>query len=177
MTFSKLVATGAISLSLALAGITTASAKDAGYVGVGAIEWSSTVSGLPKYEAPTWRLRGGVNLNEHFALELHAAAGGSEEEVTGIEHELSYLAGAFLKAQTSTARDMRLYGLLGVSHAEVNHINPFVEGDVRDTGLSYGIGLEVLLMGGFSLKVDATRYLDTSDQKLDAIGAELGLRW
>lgn len=177
MKLSKIVVAGAVSLTMAFAGVSTAAAKDAGYVGVGAIQWSSTVSGLPKYEATTWRLRGGINLNEHFALELHAAAGGSEEEVTGIEHELHYLAGAFLKAQTATARDMRLYGLLGVSHAEVNHINPFVEGDVRDTGLSYGVGLEVLLMGGFSLKVDATRYLDVSDQKLDAVGAELGLRW
>lgn len=171
------LALGLVATGLAVSAPAMANDEQRGYVGAGAIEWSSNVAGLPKYEATTWRLRGGWHINDTFAVEAHIAAQGSEEEVSGIEHELKHVVGAYLKAQTPTARDLRGYALLGVAHSEMNHINPFVEGDISDTGLSYGVGVEVLLMGGLSLKLDATRYLDTSDHTLDAIGAELGLRF
>lgn len=148
-----------------------------GYVGLSYIEWKSKVGGLPSYSAETLRVRGGVVLNDTFSLEAHALAGGSDKDVTFIEHELKYGAGAFVRAATPAVSDLRFYALAGVSHLEVNHMTPFGDLDRAETSFAYGGGLEVLLMRGLSFKVDAMRYVDKSDFEFDVLGAELGLRF
>lgn len=179
MSFKKTLVGLAVATGLVLSAGQSVMAEERnnGYVGLGAIEWKSKADGLPSYASNTARLRGGYHLTDHIAIEGHLAAGGNEKDKSGIEHELKHVAGGFVRFSTPDTKDIKAYGLLGVSQVEVNHINPFVEGDISETSLSYGIGVEILLMGGFSLKVDAIRYADTSELEFDAVGGEIGLRF
>lgn len=141
------------------------------YLGVDAMMWKSKVDGLPNYDAVGARLRGGVEFNDYLAAELHAGTGGSDDSTGGIEHDLGYVAGAFARATLPIQDDFRLYGLVGYGKVSVDHSNPFVEGDIEDSGFAYGVGVEVNLIPATSLYVEGTRYLDNDDHTFETLGA------
>lgn len=145
------------------------------YLGADAMFWKSKVDGLPNYDAVGGRLRGGISFNEYMAIEAHAATGGSDDSTGGIEHDLNHAAGLFARGTLPIADDFRLYGLVGYSDVSLDHSNPFLEGDIDDDGLGYGVGIEINLMEQAGLFVEGMRYLDKDEQTFETAGA--GIRY
>ena len=78
--------------------------------------------------------------------------------------------GAYLKPNVDITSALNLYGLLGAS--KVNMSNPGAMND-KETGFSYGLGLDYSVSDSFSVFLDAVDYLRKSD-KNDVYGATLG---
>jgi opacity protein-like surface antigen len=161
--------------TLAQAQATPLSMSPSFYLGADALIWNSKVDGLPNYDAAGARLRGGVSFNEYLAIEGHAATGGSDDSTGGIEHDLNHAVGLFVRATTPIQPDFRLYGLVGYADVSMDHSNPFLEGDIEDSGFAYGVGIEVNLMENANLFIEGTRYLDNDDHTFETLGG--GVRY
>ena len=79
--------------------------------------------------------------------------------------------GAYLKPNYDLTDSLNLYGLLGAS--KVNMSNPTTTANDKETGLSYGLGLDYSVSDSFSVFVDVMDYLNKSNRN-DIYGATLG---
>ncbi|WP_431024013.1 porin family protein [Halomonas sp. H5] len=171
-----LVAASAAALLAAGAFATTAQANQhgfypQGYVGGDVMFWDLDPKGASSANDVGLRLRGGVQLNDYFAVEGHLGTGGSDT-VQGVEAELDYLVGGFAKGILPISQEFRLYGLLGYSEVDFD-FSP--GGSARDDGFSYGAGAEFEVAPNLSVGADYIRYLDKSDANVDA--ASVGVRY
>lgn len=142
-----------------------------GYVGGDAMFWDLDPKGSSSFNDVGLRLRGGVQLNEFFAVEGHLGTGGSDRE-QGVKAELDYVVGGFAKGILPISPEFRLYGLLGYSEARFD-FSP--GGRERESDFSYGAGAEFEVAPNLSVGADYIRYLDKSDYNFDA--ASVGLRF
>ncbi len=78
--------------------------------------------------------------------------------------------GAYLKPNVDLTDSLNLYGLLGAS--KVNMSTPGSQA-TKNTGLSYGLGLDYGVSDSFSVFIDAVNYLQKSNRN-DVYGATLG---
>lgn len=133
-----------------------------GYVGGDAMFWNLDSDRGSSRDDVGLRLRGGVQFNDYFAIEGHLGAGGSDGGA-----ELDYLAGAYAKGIAPIAPTARLYGLVGVTDVDFDLD--------RESGFSYGGGIEVDVANNLAIGADYMRYLDKSSYDFDA--ASVGLRY
>jgi len=109
----------------------------------------------------------GYDFMNYLGAELRAASATSGAD-TG--NEKIKQVGLYLKPNVDLTDSLNLYGLLGAS--KVNMSNPSDLND-KETGLSYGLGLDYDVSNSFSLFVDVVDYLRKSDNN-DVYGATLG---
>ena len=109
----------------------------------------------------------GYDFMDYLGAELRGASAVAKDN-TGLTKIKQY--GAYLKPNIDIADSLNLYGLLGAS--KVNMSQP---GNVntKNTGFSYGLGLDYDVSNSFSVFVDAVNYLQKSN-KNDVYGATLG---
>ena len=109
----------------------------------------------------------GYDFMDYLGAELRGSSALSQED-TG--NEKIKQIGAYLKPNFDITDSLNLYGLLGAS--KVNMSNPGAMND-KETGFSYGLGLDYDVSDSFSVFLDAVDYLRKSD-KNDVYGATLG---
>lgn len=154
-------------LRLALAFAATAAlpcaafAQVYGGVGVAEVEFKPD-------RGPSFRPTGltgfvGKEINPNFAAELRLSAGiGSDSNV-----EVDHVFGAYARGILPLARDVSLYGLLGVSRARLDFTGG--GGSVTDTGLSYGVGAEVGVGKSVAIGLEWASLLRPSGYELNAL--------
>lgn len=105
----------------------------------------------------------GKEINAHLAAELRLSAGiGSDSNV-----EVDHVFGAYVRGILPLARDVSLYGLLGVSRAKLSFTGG--GGSVTDTGLSYGIGGDVNVGKSVAIGLEWTSLVRPSGYELNAL--------
>jgi len=109
----------------------------------------------------------GYDFMDYLGAELRGTSALSKED-NG--NEKIKQIGAYLKPNVDITSALNLYGLLGAS--KVNMSNPGAMND-KETGFSYGLGLDYSVSDSFSVFLDAVDYLRKSD-KNDVYGATLG---
>jgi len=109
----------------------------------------------------------GYDFMDYLGAELRGTSALSGAD-TGNEKIKQY--GAYLKPNIDLTDSLNLYGLLGAS--KVNMSNPGAPTD-KESGFSYGLGLDYGVSDTFSVFLDAVNYLQKSD-KNDVYGATIG---
>ncbi len=109
----------------------------------------------------------GYDFMDYLGAELRGTSAISGADTTS-EKIKQY--GAYLKPNVDLTDSLNLYGLLGAS--KVNMSNPGALAD-KETGFSYGLGLDYGVSDSFSVFLDAVNYLQKSN-KNDVYGATLG---
>lgn len=105
----------------------------------------------------------GKDINTNLAVELRLSAGlGSDSNV-----EIDHTVGAYARGILPLAREVSLYGLLGVTSSKVNFRGG--GGSVSDTGLSYGIGADIGIGKSVSLGVEWVSLMRPSGYELNAL--------
>ena len=146
-----------------------------GYVGADAMAWNLNVEGVDSdFDSVGLRLVAGIKLDEYLAVEFHGATGGSDD-VYGLDLELDYLIGGFLKGIVPLGNNARLFGLLGYSEVKLTASGFGLNESGRDDDISFGAGAEVDVTDTLAISADITRYMSSSDYDLDAYS--IGLRY
>ena len=99
----------------------------------------------------------GYDFMDNLGAELRGTAGLSKAD-TGISKFKQI--GAYLKPNYDITDSLNLYGLVGASSA--NLANP-TDLDKKETGLSYGLGLDYALSDSVSIFTDVLNYMKKSD--------------
>ncbi|MCP1676336.1 hypothetical protein J2T57_003497 [Natronocella acetinitrilica] len=162
------MATGLLAVSLA--GPAQAQSQGNLYLGVDLHGWSFSPD-----RGSNWRdfgVRGkfGGRIAENFAIEAHAATGGSDRS-NGATLELDYLMGLFVRGDIPITRYTSLYGLVGFSELKYTLAN---DSD-RDSSVSFGFGGDFQVSNNTSLNIDWIRYINETDYDYSALS--LGARW
>lgn len=126
------------------------------------------------YDSVGLRLVAGMKLDEYLAVEFHGATGGSDD-IYGLDVELDYLVGGFLKGIVPFSDNARLFGLLGYSEVKLTASGFGLNESGRDDDVSFGAGAEIDVTDTLAISADVTRYLSQADYDLDAYS--IGLRY
>ncbi|GGC77733.1 porin family protein [Vreelandella lutescens] len=169
----------AIASALLVSGAVHAQSFDAGYpqgyVGADAMAWTLDFDGVDEsFDSVGLRLVAGMKLDEYLAVEFHGATGGSDD-IYGLDIELDYLVGGFLKGIVPLGNNARLFGLLGYSEVKLTASGFGLNESGRDDDVSFGAGAEVDVTDTLAISADFTRYLSQADYDLDAYS--IGLRY
>jgi hypothetical protein len=137
--------------------------------------WTLDFEGIDEsYDSVGLRLVAGMKLDEYLAVEFHGATGGSDD-IYGLDVELDYLVGGFLKGIVPLSDNARLFGLLGYSEVKLTASGFGLNESGRDDDVSFGAGAEVDVTDTLAISADVTRYLSQADYDLDAYS--IGLRY
>ena len=109
----------------------------------------------------------GYDFMDYLGAELRGTSAVSKVDTNNVKIKQI---GAYLKPNFDITDSLNLYGLLGAS--KVNMSNPGAVND-KETGFSYGLGLDYGVSDSFSVFLDAVDYLRKSD-KNKVYGATLG---
>lgn len=146
-----------------------------GYIGADAMAWNLDFDGVDSdFNSLGLRLVAGMKLDDYLAVELHGATGGSDSNY-GLDIELDYLVGGFLKGIVPLGESARLFGLLGYSEVKITASGYGLSESGRDDDISFGAGAEFDVSDNLAISADITRYLSKSDYDLDAYS--VGLRY
>jgi len=145
------------------------------YFGLGATALKAktdvdVTNGIPEAEDSQTGItaRLGYDFMDYLGAELRGTTAISGED-TGAEKIKQY--GAYLKPNIDLTDSLNLYGLLGIS--KVNMSNPLGSPSDKESGFSYGLGLDYDVSDSFSVFLDAVNYLRKAD-KNKVYGATLG---
>lgn len=105
----------------------------------------------------------GKDITPHLAAELRLGVGMASDN--GIE--VDRIVGGYVRGNLPLARDVSLYGLLGVTNARLKYRGG---GSESDTGLSYGVGVEVGLGKSVSLGLEWASLMRPSGYELESLG-------
>jgi opacity protein-like surface antigen len=119
----------------------------------------------------------GVRLNPFIAVEgrIGGGLGRTETDAYGVEVRSVYA--GYIKGMLPLSPVFSIYGLGGV--AGVNLKRDFGAAETRDTGFSYGIGMDFNLYGGATISAEYTRLLTGNNQGYDynVNMASVGVFW
>lgn len=156
----------AFRLALAIAATTlpcVGFAQQGVYGGVGVAEVEFKPDRGPTFRPTAITGFVGKEINANLAAELRLSAGiGSDSNV-----EVDHVFGAYVRGILPLARDVSLYGLLGVSRAKLNFTGG--GGSVTDTGLSYGVGGDVAVGKSVAIGLEWTSLVRPSGYELNAL--------
>lgn len=160
--------------SLLLASAAHAQSFQAGYphsyLGADALAWNLSLDGIDDdFDSVGLRVVAGMKLDDFLAVEIHGATGGSDSN-GGLDLELDYLVGGFLKGIAPIGDNARLFGLLGYSEVKLS-----ADESDRDDDISFGAGAEFDVSDTLAISADITRYMSKAEYDLDAYS--IGLRY
>lgn len=184
MNFTR-IAMIAAAAALGLTSIAASAQEDTQgyYVGAHYFAWEvDNTEGL-EAEAGTARLLAGLMYNEYVGVELHAAAGGTDDLGDGVEAELDQLVGIFARINIPMYDGWaNLFGLVGYGRGEVDVTTEAGTTSVSESGFSLGLGLEVAIIPNrLYVAADHVRYVNETgaggQTGIEGTANSLGLRF
>jgi opacity protein-like surface antigen len=147
------------------------------YVGLSVGELSYSEEGLDAITPATAMLTIGAPLSPNLSLEGRIGAGLGRADTNGYGLEVDSMYAGYLKGSLPLSPGFSVYGLGGVAGVDLKR--DFGLGETRDTGLSYGLGLDFDLYGGTRLNLEWTRLASGNDLGFDyhVDEASVGVAW
>lgn len=179
----------AITIGVAVAVLSMSNSVLAGNAGsrYGGIQYAITTyseDGVSEEPKPT-ALIGlfGMNITDNFAVEGRLGVGLQGDTVTvsgaDVTTEIDSLFGVYGIGHINLSRGSSVYGLLGLSRAELtfsypdNPVPGSKSGD--DTGVSFGVGADIPISNYIALNVEYVQYLSGLDLSAFSFGVKFGI--
>jgi hypothetical protein len=169
-----------IAAAAALGLAATAASAQGGYGSLSAFDWE-VGQGDAKVESTGVRAVGGYMFNPGIGLEVHAAAGGTDELQYGsqdAEAELNKLLAIFAKPTLPLPVPLveaNVFGLVGYSYGKVDILAETTTDVVSQNSFSWGFGAELgLIPNRLYLTADHIDYISRTG--VDASATSIGLR-
>jgi len=170
---NKGISLGLAALSLALASGMVAAEKTHGnrYMGVSVSFMDVEFDGAPQDAAVNHiEGRAGGYINDYLALEGRVGVGVTGETVEGVDVDLNYLVGAYVRAGIPLKHQLFPYILLGFTRAEFEAKGL---GSNAETDSTIGVGLDANL-DGLSLSLEYANMVDKNGYGLS--GMTIGIK-
>ena len=121
----------------------------------------------------------GREINKYLAIEGRFGTGISDDNMgnTGINVSLDYSLGAYAKGILPLTPRIALYGLAGVTYAELSASAGGLRVGGSDSDFSYGFGADFGIGATTSVNVEWARVFEGSSYKLDAISVGLNFKF
>lgn len=175
---------------IALGTLTTPLAAIANPASYAALQFSQveySESGVPDIEPTALAVRIGANLSPNFGLELRVGAGVADDSATIELDDGSLVKGtveidnyisAYGRLMAPLGERFTAYAMAGVTRSKITReADAYSESD-SETGLSFGVGGELLLNVNTFVSVEYARLLDgDNDYDLDALSIGIGFRF
>lgn len=132
-------------------------------------KYKEDVSGTPSFEPNAIKIGIGKFLNENIAIEGQFAIGLGEDtdqyQGIDIDVEIENAISIFLKGNLNLSEKANLYGLVGFTKGKLKAKTDALGEDYSssDSGLSYGLGVDVCVVNNISLRGDYIFYLSEDD--------------
>ncbi|ALP52199.1 hypothetical protein Tel_03015 [Candidatus Tenderia electrophaga] len=130
----------------------------------------STTYEEPGFEFKLATLGGklGYRFNNILSAEVHAGIGDSDD-ANGVSMDMTYLTGAFLRADWSPVADgrIKLYILGGFSAADLEFKTASTTASSTESGVSYAVGMELYANREHGIAAQWSRYLDDTLRGVD----------
>jgi opacity protein-like surface antigen len=152
------------------------------YYGVQLLQLNYEEDDVPDLEPTALVFRLGTMLNETFGVEGRIGAGLSKDD-TSFDHpnlgnvdfevELEHFIGIYGVAQTRLGKSASIYGLLGLTSAQVEksidtrNISGSVSED--ESGISFGVGVNFGTSDKYRFSVEYMSYLDEDEFSIDSL--------
>lgn len=117
--------------------------------------------------------RVGGYVNDYIALEGRAGVGVTGETIDGVDVDLRYLVGAYVRAGVPLKHELFPYLLLGFTRADFEAKAGGLSSNSAETDSSLGIGLDANL-GGLSLSLEYASFVDKDGAGLS--GMSVGIK-
>ena len=119
----------------------------------------------------------GARLSPNIAIEGRIGGGLGRSDVNSYGVEVRSLYAVYIKGIVPLSPVFSIYGLGGVAGVKLKR--DFGEEESRDSGFSYGVGMEFGLPRGASLNVEYTRLVSGNNQGYDfnVDMASVGVAW
>ncbi len=167
---------GVLAVSLALTSGIAVAEKTHGNRYVGAsIGFMDVESGGASKDAKINQFVGRVGgyMNDYIALEGRAGVGVTGETIDGVDVDLRYLVGAYVRAGIPLKHELFPYVLLGFTRADFETKVNGVSSNSAETDASLGLGFDANL-GGLSLSLEYASFVDKDGADLS--GMSVGIK-
>jgi opacity protein-like surface antigen len=167
-----------VGLSL-LISMAASAENESTYLGVGYHMGDYKEDGVPSANPSALKIEAGKYLADNVAVEAHFILGIAEDTITyqgtDIDLEVTNAMSLFLKGDVPLSEKAQVYGLIGVSKGKLQAEIPSMgySTSEEDSGLSYGLGLDVEVSSGVKLGGEYVVYL--SEDNYDYTGINLGI--
>lgn len=109
--------------------------------------------------------RFGSYLSKNAALEARLGVSASDDTVENVDYELDSFVGVYARG-IIPYQTVELYGIIGLTRADLAISAPNNPADGDETGLSYGAGLDFKIGERIAIGLEYMMLLDTSDYEL-----------
>ena len=163
---AAVIAAATLSLQAVAAGVQ----KPGIYVGGGLTDTTFEIDGVSGDASPTALFaRIGYQINEYVAAEARLGSGLESDKFHGIKTEIEDFYGAYAKVGVPTTVGLYPYALVGLTHGELKASSRGNSDKQDDSDVSFGLGVDYWFDSNFSVGVEYTKYLETSDYKVTGI--------
>jgi opacity protein-like surface antigen len=120
----------------------------------------------------------GGHITPYFGLEARAGFGVVDDDLgSGVDLEAGNFFGGYATLNVVNGSPFTPYGIVGFTRYELEVNGPLGSADEDESGLSYGIGVNMAINESLSGNLEFMRYLDEDDVTIDGIGLGLTLNF
>lgn len=131
-------------------------------------------NGVGDADLGTLSAKVGGHITPFFGLEARAGFGVDDDDVGGgVDVEANSFFGGYGTLNVVNESPFTPYGIIGFTRYELEVDGPLGSRDEDESGLSYGIGVNMAINDELSGNLEYMRYIDEDDLEIDGIG--LGL--
>ena len=113
--------------------------------------------------------RFGIFINRNLAGEVRFGVGLGHDTISGVDLELDYMVGGYLRGVFPINKSIAPYIIGGITHGELT--TSFAGGsyELSDRDFSFGAGVDLSLLQGIGLNFEYMSYISTSGVDIDAL--------
>ena len=148
------------------------------YMGVDYSMFTYDETGFPEAEPSALRLKAGYFFTDNVAVEGQLGFGIEDDTITSgipITLELDNFISVLLRGQIPLANTFNIYGVVGMTRADLTASSGAIAISDADTSVSFGVGADFEVSDDMYLNVDYMSYLDETAYDLTAFS--VGLRF
>lgn len=113
--------------------------------------------------------RFGVFINRNLAGEVRFGVGLGHDTISGVDVELDYMVGGYLRGVFPINKSIAPYIIGGITHGELTASNAGADKKLSDRDISFGAGVDLALLQGIGLNFEYMSYISTGGVDIDAL--------
>ncbi|WP_051252482.1 porin family protein [Ferrimonas kyonanensis] len=133
------------------------------------------VDGGPSVDIGALSGRLGYEFNRNVAVEARLGMGVSDDTLMGVDIELNYYYGVYLRGQMPMDSGFTPYVIAGYTKGELEASNDFDKAKEDENDFSYGIGVDFAATDNLDVGLEYMMYLDKKD--VEVSGFSLGVTY